>query len=44
MISKVASKVGGSGGGHSTACGAYIPWDKEEKFLEMFNESLNKIL
>ena len=44
LISKVAAKVGGSGGGHSTACGAYIPWDKEEKFLEMFNESLNKIL
>ncbi|BDZ70952.1 single-stranded-DNA-specific exonuclease RecJ [Methanobacterium petrolearium] len=44
MISKVASKVGGSGGGHSTACGAYIPLDKEEKFLEIFNESLNGII
>jgi single-stranded-DNA-specific exonuclease len=44
LINKVAAKVGGSGGGHSVACGAYIPGDKEEKFLKIFNESLNGVL
>lgn len=44
IISKVAAKVGGSGGGHSVACGAYIPGDKQEQFLKLFNESLNAVL
>ena len=44
IISKVAAKVGGSGGGHSVACGAYIPGDKQEKFLKLFDESLNGVL
>lgn len=44
MISQVAAKVGGSGGGHSVACGAYIPGDKQDKFLELFNEQLNGVL
>ncbi|GAB4311819.1 MAG: single-stranded-DNA-specific exonuclease RecJ [Methanobacteriaceae archaeon] len=41
IIKKVANKVGGTGGGHSVACGAYIPEDKTNEFLRLFNESLN---
>ncbi len=40
IIRQVASEVGGSGGGHAMACGAYIPLDKKEEFLELFNERL----
>ena len=40
MIKKVASTVGGSGGGHSMACGAYIPNDKKSEFIELFNNEL----
>ena len=41
IIRKVASKVGGSGGGHSVACGAYIPEGNMDKFLKVFDEYLN---
>ena len=41
IIRKVSSDVGGSGGGHSMACGAYIPIDKKEEFLSLFNNELN---
>ncbi|MDI6644426.1 MAG: single-stranded-DNA-specific exonuclease RecJ [Methanobacteriaceae archaeon] len=41
IIKKVAKKVGGTGGGHSVACGAYIPEDKTNEFLKLFDESLN---
>ena len=41
IIRKVSSDVGGSGGGHSMACGAYIPIDKKEEFLSRFNNELN---
>ena len=41
IIRKVSSDVGGSGGGHSMACGAYIPLNKKEEFLELFNKELN---
>jgi RecJ-like exonuclease len=44
IIRKVAEKVEGSGGGHSVACGAYIPAEKQEKFLKIFDEALNTIL
>jgi len=44
LISKVAKKVGGNGGGHSVACGAYIPGEKQDQFLKIFNESLNGII
>jgi single-stranded-DNA-specific exonuclease len=40
LIRKVAKKVGGSGGGHSVACGAYIPEGSTDKFLTLFDESL----
>ena len=41
IIRKVSSDVGGSGGGHSMACGAYIPIDKKEEFISRFNNELN---
>ena len=40
MIRKVSAEVGGTGGGHSMACGAYIPIDKKDEFLERFNNEL----
>ena len=40
IIRKIASEVGGSGGGHSMACGAYIPIDKKSDFIERFNNEL----
>ncbi len=41
IIREVSNDVGGTGGGHSMACGAYIPIDKKSEFLELFNEKLN---
>lgn len=41
IIREVANDVGGTGGGHSMACGAYIPIDKKSEFLKLFNEKLN---
>ncbi len=40
IIRKVASKVGGRGGGHSVACGAYVPEENMDKFLNVFDEYL----
>lgn len=44
IIKKVAEKVGGSGGGHSVACGAYIPESNVDRFLKIFNETLNGVV
>lgn len=44
IIRKVAEKVGGSGGGHSVACGAYIPAESKKEFLTIFNSSLQNKL
>lgn len=44
IIKKVAEKVGGSGGGHSVACGAYIPESGVDKFLKIFNETLKGVV
>lgn len=41
IIRKIAKKVGGQGGGHSVACGAYIPENSQNKFIELFNNYLN---
>lgn len=41
IMKKVAEKVGGSGGGHSVACGAYIPESKRDRFLEIMDSTLN---
>ena len=44
IIRKIAGSVGGSGGGHSVACGAYIPSNKKQTFLSKFNDQLNGII
>jgi RecJ-like exonuclease len=41
IIRQIASEVGGSGGGHSMACGAYIPTENKNEFINLFNESLD---
>jgi RecJ-like exonuclease len=41
IIRDVAKSVGGNGGGHSVACGAYIPPDKKEEFFKKFNYTLD---
>ncbi|MCI5867301.1 MAG: DHH family phosphoesterase [Methanosphaera sp.] len=43
IVSKVAQKCGGSGGGHSVACGAYIPEDNIEKFISLLNDTVKVI-
>jgi len=40
IIREVAQSLGGSGGGHSVACGAYISQDKKEEFLNLMNQKL----
>jgi RecJ-like exonuclease len=44
IIRKVAGEVGGTGGGHSMACGAYIPTDKKDEFFKLFNDELTGML
>ena len=41
IMRNIAGEVGGTGGGHSMACGAYIPIEKKDEFLERFNSELN---
>ena len=41
IMREIAADVGGTGGGHAMACGAYIPIDKKDEFLNRFNEKLN---
>lgn len=41
IIREISAKVGGSGGGHSMACGAYIPLDMKDEFLQLFNDELD---
>ena len=40
MIREIASEVGGTGGGHAIACGAYISNEKKSEFLDKFNKKL----
>lgn len=40
LIREVSSEIGGTGGGHAMACGAYIPVDKKDEFIEQFNNKL----
>ena len=40
IIREVAQDLGGSGGGHAMACGAYIPISKKQEFLDEFNLKL----
>ena len=41
IIREIAGAVGGSGGGHSMACGAYIPVEKKTEFIDLFNKRLD---
>ena len=41
IMREIAADVGGTGGGHAMASGAYIPIDKKDEFLNLFNEKLN---
>ncbi|MEM0022062.1 MAG: DHH family phosphoesterase [Archaeoglobaceae archaeon] len=43
-IKTASEAVGGSGGGHSVAAGALIPFGSEEKFLAIFDEIVGKQL
>ncbi|MCQ2737261.1 MAG: DHH family phosphoesterase [archaeon] len=40
IIRKVAQELGGNGGGHDVACGAYIPHDKKDEFLKRMDEEV----
>ena len=40
MMREIAKEVGGTGGGHAIACGAYIPNEKKSEFLDKFNRKL----
>ena len=42
IIREVSGEVGGTGGGHAMACGAYIPLDRKEEFIQKFNILLNE--
>ena len=40
IIREISREVGGTGGGHAMACGAYIPVENKCQFIELFNEKL----
>ena len=40
IIREVAQSLGGNGGGHDVACGAYIPKEKRDEFLNLMNDKL----
>ena len=44
VLSKVASELGGTGGGHNVAAGATIPLENEDKFLEMVDKLVGEQL
>ncbi len=44
ILAKIASELGGNGGGHSVAAGATVPVDMEKKFLNRLNEEIEKSL
>jgi single-stranded-DNA-specific exonuclease len=42
VVNKVSTELGGSGGGHKIAAGAYIPKGSEERFVIRVNELLGE--
>src|SRR5919106_4765075 len=42
IVHEVASNLGGSGGGHEKACGAVIPKDKLEEFINAIDKQVGK--
>jgi len=43
LVNDIASEIGGSGGGHDKACGAVIPKDKLEVFIQLLNKRIDRI-
>ena len=41
LVNQLSTSYGGSGGGHDKACGAVIPKNHFDKFIESFDNSLN---
>ncbi|HXG06757.1 MAG TPA: DHHA1 domain-containing protein [Nitrososphaera sp.] len=41
IVNEIASKLGGSGGGHDKACGAVIPENKLQEFIESLDERIS---
>lgn len=41
IVNPLATKLGGSGGGHDKACGAVIPKSKIKQFLKEFNSKIS---
>ncbi|KZX10333.1 DHHA1 domain protein [Methanobrevibacter curvatus] len=44
IIRDISQKIGGNGGGHSVACGAYIPYEKKDDFLSLLNQKLEGLI
>lgn len=44
IIREISQKLGGNGGGHDVACGAYIPKDKKDEFLKLMDEKLEGLI
>ena len=44
IIREVSQSIGGEGGGHSMACGAYIPIYKKDEFLKLMNEKIEGLI
>jgi single-stranded-DNA-specific exonuclease len=42
IVNEVASNLGGSGGGHEKACGAVVPKDKLEEFINAIDKHVGK--
>ena len=40
LVNEIASKLGGSGGGHDRACGAVIPKDKLDDFIKALDSKI----
>ncbi|HJU58932.1 MAG TPA: DHH family phosphoesterase, partial [Nitrososphaeraceae archaeon] len=40
-VNDIASELGGSGGGHDKACGAVIPKDSFNAFVELLDKKLS---
>lgn len=41
LVNEVASNIGGSGGGHEKACGAMVPKDKLEQFIDAIDNTID---
>ena len=44
IVNEVASDIGGSGGGHEKACGAMIPKDKLQEFIDAVDDAIDNAI